>query len=181
MISPEGQSERGVPMIYGDMAGKSKFYDDIGAPILAKGEIVKGKARLRFMVYSSLLSSKPFILDLYEGTVYLTDRRLVGIRRPDPKKAALARLSYTADMDVLDTAVRAKNVLKQGGFEFFSLDFTEIVRVKTPRLARAIEIVAPDPVTAKDIRIDIAPPKGFRDMFGEEEYERWLEKYGGKK
>jgi hypothetical protein len=167
-------------MIYGDMAGKGKFYDGIGAPILAKGETVKGKARLRFMVYISLLSSKPFILDLYEGTVYITDRRLVGIRRPDPKKAALARLSYTADMDVLDTAERAKNVLEQGGFEFFSVDFNEIIRVKKPRLARAIEIWAPDPTTGKDIRIDIAPPKGFSDLFGEGEYERWLDRYGGK-
>jgi hypothetical protein len=166
-------------MRYGDVAGKGVVYDERGAPELAGGETIRGHAVLRFMVYTGMLDSKPFLLDLYEGTVYLTDRRLVGIRRPDPKKAALARLSYTADMDVLDTARRAKDVLERGGFEFFSVDFNEITRVKRPRLARAIEIFAPDPRTGKDIRIDIAPPKGFRGLFGEGGYELWLERYGG--
>ena len=162
------------------MTGKGVVYDNSGAPIMARGEKVRGQAVLRFMIYTGLLDSKPFILDLYEGTVYLTDRRLVGIRRPDPKKAALARLSYTADMDVLDTGTKAKNVLKLGGFEFFSVPFDEIIRVKKPRLARAVDITVQDRDTGKNVHINIAPEKGLKGLFEEGWYELWLERYGGK-
>ena len=111
----------------------------------------------------------------------LTDRRLVGIRRPDPKKAALARLSYTADMDVLDTAKRAKDVLEQGGFEFFSVPFDEMIRVRKSRLARAVDITVQDRNTGKKVHINIAPEKGLKGLFGEGGYVLWLERYGGKK
>jgi hypothetical protein len=168
-------------MRYGDVAGKGVVYDERGAPELAGGETIRGHAVLRFMVYTGMLDSKPFLLDLYEGTVYLTDRRLVGIRRPDPKKAALARLSYTADMDVLDTAKRAKDVLEQGGFEFFSVPFDEMIRVRKSRLARAVDITVQDRNTGKKVHINIAPEKELRKLFGEANYGLWLEKYCGKK
>ena len=168
-------------MRYGDVAGKVVVYDESGAPVLTGGETIRGHAVLRFMVYTGMLDSKPFLLDLYEGTVFITDRRLIGIRRPDPKKAALARLSYTADMDVLDTAKRAKDVLEQGGFEFFSVPFDEIIQVRRARLARAVDIIAEDKNTGKNVHINIAPEKELRKLFGEANYGLWLEKYGGKK
>jgi len=165
-------------MKYGDIAGKGKFYDDAGAPVLAKGERLRGRDELRFGLYSSLLASKPFILDLYEGTVYLTDRRLIGVRRPDPRKAALARLSYTADMDVLSTADRMKQVLEQGGCEFFSAGLDEIVRIRRSRLARAVDIIVSDQRTGKKYHLAISPEKRFGKLFGEGGYEGWLEGRG---
>ena len=168
-------------MRYGDLGGRGRVYDDTGKPILLKSEAVKGKAVLRFGVYKSLLSSKPFILDFYEGTVYLTDRRIVGIRKPDPKAAALARLSYTADMDVLETADRMKLVLEKGGFEFFSVGFDEIMKVRKYRLYGAVEILAPDQRTGKELKLAIAPEKRFRGLFGPDRYELWLETCRGTK
>jgi len=165
-------------MKYGAMAGKGRFYDDAGAPVLLKGERLRGRAELRFGIYTSLLAAKPFILDFYEGTVYLTDRRLIGLRRPDPKKAALARLSYTADMDVLATSERAKNVLEQGGFEFFSVGPDEIVRIRKSRLARAVDIIVSDQRTGKKYHLAISPEKGFGKLFGEGGYEGWMEGRG---
>jgi len=115
-------------MRYGDLGGRGRVYDSSGELILMKGEVPMGKAVLRFGVYRSLPSSKPFLLDFYDGSVFLSDRRLAGIRRPDPRKAALARLSYTADMDVLETADRTRMVLEKGGFEFFSVRLDEVLR-----------------------------------------------------
>jgi len=168
-------------MRYGDLNGRGRVYDEAGKPILLKSEVVKGKAKLRFGVYKSLLSSKPFILDFYDGTVYLTDRRLVGIRRPDPKAAALARLSYTADMDVLETADRMKMILEKGGFEFFSVGLDEITRVRKYRLYGAVEMIAPDQRTGKELKLGIAPEKKFRALFGDDRYELWLETCRGNK
>ena len=168
-------------MRYGDLGGRGRVYDEAGNPILLKSEVVKGKAALRFGVYRTLLSSKPFILDFYEGAVYLTDRRILGIRKPDPKAAALARLSYTADMDVLDTADRMKLILEKGGFEYFSVDFGEITKVRKYRLYGAVEIIAPDSKTGRELKIGIAPEKKFRALFGDDRYELWLDTYSGKK
>lgn len=168
-------------MRYGDLSGKGRIYDDAGNPVILKSEVIRGKSVLRFGVYRSLLSSKPFLLDFYAGTVYLTDRRLIGIRRPDPKKAALARLSYTADMDVLETADRAKLVLGKGGFEFFSVGFEEIRKIRRYRLYGSVEIFAPDSKTGKELKIGIAPEKGLRNLFGEDRYGLWLETCGGNK
>ncbi len=168
-------------MRYGDLGGRGSVYDRDGKPVLLKGEVVKGRAGLRFGVYRSLLASKPFILDFYEGTVYLTDRRIVGIRKPDPKAAALARLSYTADMDVLETADRMKMVLEKGGFEFFSVGFDEIRKIRKYRLYGAVEMIAPDQRTSKELKLGIAPEKKFRALFGEDRYELWLDTCRGTK
>lgn len=164
---------------YGDLGGKGRVYDDRGEPILLKGEAVKGRAALRFGVYRTLLSSRPFLLDFYEGTVYLSDRRLLGIRRPDPKKAALARLSYTADMDVLETADRMQIVRDKGGFEYFSLDLDEIIKVRKYRLYSAVEIIAPDQKTKKELKLGLAPEKRLRELFGADRYDLWLETHRG--
>jgi hypothetical protein len=166
-------------MRYGDLGGKGRVYDEAGKPILLKSEVVKSKSELRFGVYKSLLASKPFILDFYEGDVYLTDRRLIGIRRPDPKAAALARLSYTADMDVLETADRMRQVREKGAFEFFSVGFDEMLRVRRYRLYGAVEILAPDEKTGKELKLGIAPEKKFRALFGPDRYEMWMESYRG--
>jgi hypothetical protein len=162
------------------MNGRGRAYDDDGNPVLIKGETIKGKAVLRFGVYRSLLSSKPVILDFYEGTVYLTDRRILGIRRPDPKRAALGRLPYTADMDVLESADRAKMVLEKGGYEYFSLRFDEPMKIKIGRLVSGLDIIAFDQKTHKKVRLTIAPEEGFRRLFAEGEYMRWLAMYGKK-
>lgn len=166
-------------MRYGDLGGRGRVYDDRGEPILLKGEVVRGRAALRFGVYRTLLSSRPFILDFYEGTVFLTDRRLIGIRKPDPKAAALARLSYTADMDVLETADRMKMVLGKGGFEYFSVDLEEITRVRKYRLYSAVEVLAPDQKTKKELKLGLAPEKRLRELFGPDRYEMWLETWRG--
>ena len=168
-------------MRYGDLGGRGRVYDESGDPILLKSEVVKGNTVLRFGVYRTLLASKPFILDFYEGDVYLTDRRLIGIRKPDPKAAALARLSYTADLDVLDTADRMKLILEKGGFEYFSVDFEEITKIRKYRLYGAVEIIAPDSKTGKELKIGIAPEKKFRALFGDDRYELWLDTCNGNK
>lgn len=167
-------------MRYGDLGGKGRIYDDKGMPLLLKAERQKGSAALRFGVYRTLLSSKPFILDFYEGIVHLTDRRIIGIRKPDPKKAALARLSYTADMDVLETADRMRMVLEKGGFEYFSVDLDEILKVRRYRLYGAVEILAPEAKTGKELKIGLAPEKKLRALFGEDRYDLWLGSYSGR-
>lgn len=167
-------------MRYGELGGRGRFYDEAGNPVLSKAEKIRANSVLRFGVYRTLLSSKPFILDFYAGAVYLTDRRIIGIRKPDPKAAALARLSYTADMDVLDTADRMKLILEKGGFEYFSVDFEEILKVRKYRLYGAVEIIAPDSKTGKELKIGIAPEKKFRALFGEDRYALWLETFRGK-
>jgi hypothetical protein len=163
------------------MGGRGRFYGEDGNPVLLKSELIKGKAILRFGVYRTLLASKPFILDFYEGTVYLTDRRVIGIRKPDPKQAALSRLSYTADFDVLETADKMKLIIEKGGYEFFSVDFEEITKIRKYRLYGAVELIAPDSKTGKELKIGIAPEKKFKALFGEDRYGLWLDTYGGKK
>jgi len=164
-----------MSMRFGDLGGKDRVYDGKGNPILLKDEVLRGNATLRFGVYRTLLSSKPFILDFYEGTVYLTDRRIVGIRKPDPKKAALARLSYTADMDVLETADRMKMVRGKGGFEYFSIDLDEIIKVRKYRLYSAVEVIAPGQKTGKELKLGLAPEKKLRELFAPDRYDLWLE------
>lgn len=163
-------------MDYGDMSGKGKFYDSNGRPILPKSETVKTKARLRFYLFEGLVLQN-VILDFYDGIVYRTDRRLIGIRAPDPEKARWSRFFLSASLaDPGDTADAMAMIIEKGGYQFFSLPLNEIIKVRQYKIMNSLFITVPRRKGLKGkAYLGLAPERVVHEMFGDPWYDMFLQ------
>jgi len=164
-------------MEYGDMSGKGKVYDPKGNPILQKHETVKAKARLNFYLYEGIVLQN-IVLDMYDGIVYRTDRRLLGIRPPDPEKARLSRFRYSAGMmepsEVRDAMAM---LIEKGGYQYFSLPYDDILKVRRFKRMNELFITVPRKADRKGkAYLGLAPESVVHEMFGDPWYDQFLER-----
>jgi hypothetical protein len=163
-------------MDYGDLSGKGKFYDDKGKPILEKREKVVNKARLKFYLFEGLVLQN-VVLDFYDGIVYRTDRRLLGIRAPDPIKARWSRYLLSAGFrDPGEAADVATMLIEKGGYQYFSLPFDEIMKVRQYRLMNSLFITTPRKEGKGKAYLGLAPASVVHEMFGDPWYDAFLER-----
>ncbi len=124
-------------MKVGNLSGLGSVYDEKGNPILLEGEalirevpednilVIEGKGRLRS---KTLLNSTK-----EKGTVYLTDRRFIFLRKPDPKLKFRTYGNPFTLATAHSEAAYARDLLKAGGMEYLEIYYTEVKSFKTKK------------------------------------------------
>ena len=114
------------------LRGKGIAYDANGVPILSEGEhllatipdentLVWPGWGKRWIGGKILFSDAPGT-----GTLYLTDRRIVFTRKPDPWSAGKGNMNPVGFAWGVDEMLRTRQIVKGGGFEFLEIRFNDI-------------------------------------------------------
>ncbi len=124
-------------MRVGNIGGLGSVYDHNGNPILHENEdivreisednilVLKGEGRLRSKTLLDTTKER--------GTLYLTDRRLIFLRRPDEWKKFYT-YGNPFGMDVaFSEASYARELEKAGGMEYLELDYGEVKSFKSKK------------------------------------------------
>ena len=122
-------------MWWGGMDGKDKVYTCDGKPILLQNEKIVDLHLLSFRIiqYADCL-------DAGWGNVYRTEKRLFGIRDPDPWELTKKYHSKKSRELAIKRLYASMGVLIGRGCEFFELDLDEIWDCKKKIFSDSIDI-----------------------------------------
>ncbi len=142
---------------FGELSGKDVVYDRDGRLILTSAETILLVSPEQ-NVYVECLEPKTKDSTIFqptkeEGSLYITSRRLVFIRRPDPWRAAWRDLTPFGVGDAAAKALRAKDLRALGAFEYFEVSLTEITSFNVKR-GKYATIIASGDHTKLRIEID---------------------------
>lgn len=124
-------------MRVGNLSGLGSVYDQEGNPIFVEGEelvrevpndnilVMKGKGRLRSKTLLDTTKEK--------GTIYLTDRRLIFLRKPDPALKFRTYGNPFALGAAYSEAAYARGLRKVGGMEYLEVYYTEVRSFKSKK------------------------------------------------
>ncbi len=128
----------------GDLSGKGVVYDDEGKLIQRPNERILHSS-LEHNIYAKRLAPRqkhPRIFEpsKEEGFLYITDQRIVFIRKPDPWRAAWLDLTPVGISEALPKAMAAKDLKALKACRYIEVPYSEIVsfRVKRGRYATII-------------------------------------------
>ncbi len=142
---------------FGELNGKDVVYDRDGRLILTSAETILLVSPEQNMYVECLepkiKDSTIFQATKEEGSLYITNRRLVFIRKPDPWRAAWRDLTPFGVGDAAAKALRAKDLRALGAFEYFEVPLTEITSFNVKR-GKYATIIASDDHTKLRIEID---------------------------
>ena len=112
-------------MRVGSLDGKGVFYSDDGRPILKPGEtlirVVTDAYAQVIPGWGRILAGKgPVLIDGYagKGTWYITNERMLFIRKPDSKNAKRWLMNPIEFADGVDEVLRVRHVNQAGGFDY---------------------------------------------------------------
>ena len=108
-----------------------KLRDERGAPVMEIRERIVSVNRVNYGLltkHSSFLA-KP-VMDRYEGDLYITNQRLIGVREPKAWEGVMKRGFALPTPAGISDAWRTRAVAKAGGKEYFELALNEIVKTK---------------------------------------------------
>lgn len=125
-------------MRLGDLDGKNRVYDSEGIVILAKSERLIGKYENVFLditgAWRTWCVRNIFPGDAGRAVCYVTDRRIVFVRRPDVYKAGAYLMTPVGAPQGVADMYKARTILEAGGFEYCELlpdDFRFYRKVRT--------------------------------------------------
>lgn len=131
---------------YGDFGGKDVVYDDQGRLIIRPNETVLLTSSEQ-NIYARCLSPKrkhPRILEPTKesGLLYITNQRIVFIRRPDPWLAAWRDLTPVGIGDAVAKAMMARDLRALKACYYIEIPLHEIVSAEVKRGKYATIIAA---------------------------------------
>jgi hypothetical protein len=112
-------------MKWGDIDGYNKIYYPWGLPILQYDEHIEKYEYLDFGL-SRYTISNPDLLFHYFGWMFKTNKRLIGIRRPNPNAQVFTNLPMTGMDRAKERVLRSK-----GAFEYLIFTAEEIIKAWT--------------------------------------------------
>ena len=141
-------------MLYGDLEGKGKVYDDEGIVIPVSDECVMATFNGYVRKVERNIRHK-WRVEFFDGlgVFLLTDKRLVYIREPikydKPAKFSAGRFATLSDWEYWTN--RSNKALSAGAKEFIEVPLTEIKKIKTGELNSQILVKTED----NDYRITV--------------------------
>lgn len=133
-------------MRIGDIDGKGKIYDDEGHLILEEGEILHSQISKTLITIGRGWS--PFGKILFDGsygngTIFLTDKRIVFIRRPDVKSIKTSHWLQpdfgSGEVEEKDKAIAHANRLNAfQAFDYLEIRYEDIALIKRGPINRRI-------------------------------------------
>ena len=125
-----------MKMWWGGMEGKDKVYTWDGKPILHDGEKI-----IDLHILSFRIVQKTDCMDAGWGNVYRTEKRLFGIRDPDPWELTKRYHSKKSRGLAIERLYASMGVLIERGCEFFELNLDEIWDCKKKIFFDTIDII----------------------------------------
>jgi len=143
----------------------------MGQPSLDKNEILLSFGPMKFWLLPEH-GSMEFILEPYKGFIYITNMRIMGMRKPNIFSAtwhyhAGSEVTFYENFTPEGLVDRLQRIIDKGGFEYFSLDFSEILGYKESRFFWTAEIKAFDECTSKNVLLYLKPLKTFKRLIGD--------------
>ena len=114
------------------LSGKGIVYDVDGVPILAEGErllaTIPDKITFVWPGWGKrwIGGRSPFSSEPGNGTLYLTDHRIVFTRKPDPWSAGEGLMIPATLALGVSEVLKARHIVKHGGYEFLEISFDDI-------------------------------------------------------